>query len=275
MKTLLTILLTISLTCQGQDAKFLAYNVISSSLIAGIGSGIHKNQTETFGHAFINGCWKGIAGGGIQFISKRVTSEIYHRQNYWFGLQGRIINSIGNSVVYSAMMNQSITSNYQFDFGFIHYQTDFKKHNIMLNPCNLAVFSYEFFDKSNRFSIVKSIQTGTLFFDKTIDLSKSDVSFGSSIGNVMVVQKASTFKYANNNPNNYDKIWIDKYQTAAHELIHTMQFSANLNIFYLGEIQKIKHINWDIPINMLMYKIADCKGYDKNFYEKEAFRLSK
>jgi hypothetical protein len=269
MKTLLTILLTISLTCQGQDLKYAAVNVVSSSLISGIGSGIHKHKNESFGHAFLNGCWRGAIGGGVQFMSKRLSSQIYHRENYWYGLESRIINSVGMSVVYSGVMNQSIISNYILDFGFIHYQTDFKKNSFALNPCNLIVFVYEFFDKNNEFNVIKTLKTGVLFFDKKLDLTKvgTDIKFGQSVCDVMMVQKYT----ANGGPGMY----FDKYQTASHELIHTIQYENSLNIIVLGNPQKIKFINWDIPVHNALYVMTNFWGKSHNWYENEAYWLSR
>jgi len=268
MKTLTIILLAISLTVNGQDLKYAGINILSSSIIAGVGSGIHKHKNETFGHAFLNGFYKGTIGGAVQFTSKKMSSEIYHNQNYWFGLNSKIINSIGYSIVNSGCLNKPILSYYAFDFGFVHFETNFKKPSIMLNPCNLFIFGYEFFDKTNHFSFLKSIQTGTLYFDKIIDLSKPGiVSFGSSVCNVMMIQKETA-------DGGRPGMYYDKYQTASHELIHTFQFESNLNIIVMGNPSKIKYINWDIPINMLMYKVADFKGYNNNFYEQEATWLS-
>jgi hypothetical protein len=271
MKTLLTILLSLSLTCQAQDIKYASINILSSSIIAGVGSGIHKDKGETFFHAFKNGLWKGAIGGAVQFTSKKVAAQIYYRQNYWFGLGSRVVNSVGNSIIYSACLNQNITANYMFDFGFIHYQTDFKGQRVELNPCNLGVFVYTFFDKQNEFNMIKTLQTGVLFFDKKIDLSKmvegKNISFGNTVCNVMRVQKYNIAGFTEGTS-------FDKYQTAGHELIHTLQYEDNINIITLGKTEKIKYITWDVPFWNAMYATANLKGYNQNYYEQESKWLS-
>jgi hypothetical protein len=250
---ILIYLINIPSFSQQENLQYFKYDIIFNGFIGGIGSGIHKKKNETFIQAFVNGFYKGMIGGIIINSSKFVINKIYLKENYWYGLEGKLIHSIGTSVVYNAALNKPIFANYNINIGFIHYSTDFKNSHFYINPVSFISFTYMLCDKNAKFNLTNSIKTGTFYFTfKDIDKPY----WGFCLNNVVNIYYRDNAKQI-------------IYQTCAHELIHSLQFEEYLNINSLLNIKPYKIINFDIPYVDFIYAI------DKEPYENEAKLYSK
>lgn len=256
---------TTTLFGQNKDFQYATYDICFNGIISGISSNFHKKENEKFAKTFATGFYRGAIGGVIQFSSKKIVQQITLQENYWYGISGKLVNSIGTSVVSNSMLNKSMFSNYSIDIWFVHFQTNFKKSEIKLNPVTSGCFTYFLIDKRFHFSFIKSIQTGVLYFEHNF----SEYEFrGISLSNVISIYPKELFKVREFDKlrNKYvTRIYTNNlYSNTSHEIIHTYQFTEYLNFNNFIPIKSIKYINYDIPYYGLPYILF------KESFEKEA-----
>jgi len=225
--------------------EMATYNVVFNSVVGGVGSMIHKKNNETIGHAFINGIWKGSIGGAFTYAGKEITGLVGSKENYWYGLEGKIVHSIGTSITYNASMNYGIFDNYQLNFGPINLHTNFKNLQIRLNPISSVIFVYYLTQNDYKFNLEKTIKTGNPYFEFNAHqfLIENKDFLGKTLNNVILIQD-KTITYRHN-----------KFNTISHELIHTLQFEECLNINNFFKIKNYKIFNYiskDIPYNAIL-----------------------
>jgi hypothetical protein len=268
MKTLTIILLTVSLTVNGQDLKYAGINIISSSIIAGVGSGIHKHANETFGHAFIQGCWKGSIGGAIQFTSKKMIQQSAFENNYNWIWPARLVNGLGNSMVWNGCYNEKILSKLyiQIYIGNVTYNFKDQKIGYQFDPLTIGYAVFLGLQSKYKLDYLLSLKTGSIVFNKTVKDTVYDNpinGMGQSIGNTLYTSHLKIYWY--DNYNHGDKIIQSikdfKKQITCHEIIHDFQY----NQFSYMTNHLIINVNF-----ALLYKLANYKGYEKNFFEHEA-----
>jgi hypothetical protein len=270
MKTLifiLTLSFSINIFAQHEDLKFASINIISSGIIGGIGSGIHKHENQTFGQAFVNGFYKGCIGGAINFESKKILAIQSQKENLDWKLcwGSKIINSISNTIIYNASNNNKTwLGHYQLNIGFIRLSVD---HKIQIDPVSLGCMAY-IFSQGGNLNINNSLMTGTPIFDfnfKRGKIYKSDGSivntpnkFGMILGQNVMIQRN-----------------VSKLSFLCHELTHTYQRLQYTNINNSLSIYN-KHENWKIIHNdistfdMLYFIQNKTIGYANNYFEMEA-----
>ena len=248
----------ITLNIQAQDYKIITYNMSFNGLVSGIGSVIHKDNDQTTLNVFTKGFCKGAIGGAVIYGSKKIVNQINTRKNYWFGLYGKMVNSIGTSIVWNSSMNEKMFSNYYINIGFIRYNTNYKRHNISINPISFSIFTYALADKRFEFDPLRSLQTGTLIY-KFDYFDNLNIGHGVTLNNVVLSHKDDLLP--KDNPRYY---LFNEHCTVAHEIIHSFQFEEFqiLNTYH-NKILK-KWINIDIPYNGIPYLLMT------GFYEYEA-----
>ena len=283
MKTLLIILLTISLTCQGQDLKYASINIISSSLISGVGAGIHKHSNETFFHAFKAGCWKGAIGGAVQFTSKKMIQQSAYENNFNWIWPARTIDALGTSIVTNGVQNEKIFSSFNMNLFFISLTYD-KKLHCRFDPYTLGSAVVLSFNKNMTFNFENSLYTGSLLFyyKKSWNNSNEDGSYGAygetgiNLGNTIYVKDFLRL----NDTFNGDQKYIDFFKsmtlkTICHELTHSFQYNEynSLNGLFLDNLTTKLHIYKYLNINLnfaALYLIANIQEYKYNYFENEA-----
>jgi hypothetical protein len=265
MKTLLIILLTISLTCKGQDVKFAVYNIISSSIIAGIGSGIHKHSNETFFHAFGNGCWKGAIGGTLNVVSKELLSYQASKEKLDWKIcwNAKLINSISNTIIYNSVLNESVLANYSLNIGFLRLSFD---RHLQIEPISLGCMGYAFLT-NGKLNVNRSLILGTPCFDYSFK-RKSFIQNGNIVS--MPIQQGKSLA---------ENILIQQNTSSTkvimHEYCHTFQrlqySSINYYLNIYTKYENIKFIHNDLSCFDILYFMQNkIVGYNQNFFEKEA-----
>lgn len=253
MKTLLTILLTISLTCQGQDLKYASINIISSSIIAGVGSGIHKHSNETFGHAFVNGIWKGAIGGIVQFTSKKMIRQSAFENNYNWVWPARLVNSLGSSIVKNGCNRENILSSFYLDIWCVNLKFDNKIH-CRMDLLTIGYATVLLFTKNTSFNLQTSLISGAITFNNQYDYNKPN---GQSFANTIYTIKTNI------------KPVFDK-TIFLHEIIHTFQYSESN---YVAIYNRYASLNINF---MCIYRIQNLiVGYNNNYFENEAYYFQK
>jgi hypothetical protein len=272
MKNLILILaLTITLNTFGQkeDIKYASFNILSSGIIGGIGSGIHKKQGETFGKAFINGFWRGSIAGSLNVASKEILSIQAKKENLDWKLcwGSKIVNSFSNTILYNATMNEAkLYENYSINIGFVRLST---KYKIQIDPISFGCTIYCLID--SKIDIKNSLITGCPSFKKQFPIiyiyDKKTSKYIESPRGRMLAQNIII------QPNSKTNVFI-------HELIHTyqrLQYSNINNSFKIyNKYENYKFIHNDISSYDILYFLQNKTiKYDNNLFESEAIFYGK
>jgi len=261
---ILVLFFMIPVICQAQnDLKYAAYNVISSSLVSGIGSGFHHKKGEKFTHAMIKGLYKGAIGGAINYTAK------YSVKQNDFLLTSRLIHSIGQSIIINGYNNKPITSNLYLTLYCFNFQASFHKISIKIDPAIIGYIAYLSFSKGYSFNIKQTLLTGSIVFISSHKPITEGLTVGQSLGNTITAFKNNDpyfkpLKYSNS----------DFKANLKHEFIHALQYTE-FDLFTPNSNNKIlNHLN--INLNFLStYAINDLvNGYSNNYFENEANHFS-
>jgi len=259
MKTLtliLALVISVNMSAQNDHIKYAAFNIVSSSIIGGIGSGIHHKENESFGKAFVNGAWKGAISGSINSVSKemlRIQSERYDLD--WRLCWGsKIVNSVSNTMLYNATMNESsLLKHYSIDIGFIRLSTDY---TVQIEPISLACFTGIFFS-GGKFDVSKSLTIGTPVF-----LQQMLSTYGKTYANNITINNQQYYVRHNGKLLSYTPNVI------LHELTHTyqrLQYSSINNFLTIyNKYENIKPIHNDLSSFDILYLL------NKTYFENEA-----
>lgn len=261
-KPLLIVLLNISLLTyktgytQNLNSRRLetcSINILTSGLIGGIGSIIHKKSNQSNIKAFKSGFIKGSLGGFIQFTGKYNSFKV--AQGHWgyTYINGALI-SLGNSITENTALNNPILSNIGFNYGFIRFDIS-NNTKIRLSPFSLIGFI-------TNISIAKFSLENTIKFNTPTFISNDFFIAGLTLNNNIIIDNQSPL-----------------YITAAHELNHAYQYREYSSISNLYFKNNRKYIYWDIPNILPSYIIQSIIGvlsnnYYFNYYEYEAELLS-
>lgn len=270
MKAIIFFLL-ISISIQAQeDLKYASLNIISNSIIGGIGSGIHKKQNQTFWAAFKQGVWRGSISGALNHGSKKMLQIQAGKENLDWKLcwGSKIVNSFSNAMLYNATMNESnLMANYSINIGFLRLST---KYKVQIDPISLSSSGIILL-AGCKFNIKKSLIIGTpifnykfkreIYFDGQnykVKNFRSGISFGQNI----ITHIIDPNSLANElNPNS----------VILHELIHTyqrLQYSQINNLFKIyNKYENFKWIHNDLSSFDILYFI---QPYKNNIFELEA-----
>lgn len=261
MKKLVIILLFITSAAKAQEVKYAVYNTVSSGLIGGVGAGLNKHKGQSFFQAFKRGFVKGCVGGAVSYSSK------YFNMKTNLIWPSRIINSIGSSMTYNTIRNNSLFSqiNIQFYFGYITLKN--KKIGYDLDLITIASSLYMF--SAYRFDVKNTINSGSLVFQNNDTSGKTR---GKAFGNCIwykessknVVGELKEYKILKATIYIPEVVNVNTTQSIInHEIIHTFQYD-NYNFYNPVKINKLR-VNLNFAI---MYTISGTYKY--NLFESEA-----
>lgn len=260
VKTLiLFLILTISIDSfsQNDHLKYAAFNVITNSIIGGIGSGIHKKSNETFFHAFGQGAWKGTISGSLNTISKEMLFIQSNKSELDWKLcwGSKIVNSFSNTMLYNATMNESnLFKHYAIDIGFLRFSTDYK---VQIEPISLGCFA-GIIVSGGKFDVKKSLIVGTPIFEYSFKKN-----LGKTYANNIVIEKEEYYKKIKGN------FLSIKPQIILHELTHTyqrLQYSQINNFFNIyNKYENLKYFHNDLSSFDILYLL------NKQLFEQEAY----
>lgn len=200
--------------CVAQNNDFQAglYNVVSGSLIGGIGAIINKKPNQPTGNVLLKGLGQGALGGLISFQSKTLVRNFAKTGNYAYIWPSRLTNSLGNSIILNAAANRNFWERYYLDIGFCHLEFDLKRENRL----QIRVLPFSFVGAvdgfvNGSFDFRRSLYTGVLFFK-----SSRFEQFGG-------------WAFYNNISLN-DSVLENRSNLIAHELIHVYQYQGLIGI---------------------------------------------
>ncbi|WP_139251901.1 hypothetical protein [Maribacter aquivivus] len=256
---------------QNNDTQAGLYNILSGSLIGGVGAMINKKPNEKTGKVFLKGLGQGALGGYMTFESKRLIRDFSDTGNYAYVWPSRLLNSLGNSIILNASSNRKFWERYYLNIGFSHFEYDIKRENsfqVKLLPFSLLSTFYGF--SQGEIDFRRSFYTGNLFFESYKNTENYN---GKAILNVVILNKG---------------LLDNRSNTIGHELIHTFQYEGfiGFNSYLDKKMNNIKregdfwtkfnfilYPDWNALIFSSAYNISApfANSYENRFYEKEAY----
>jgi len=112
---------------QHNDSQAAVYNIVSSGIVGGIGAIINKKPNQKTSNVFFKGMYQGAIGGYVVFESKRILRQFSRTSNYGYIWPSKIVNSVGNSIVYNAASNRNLWERWHINIGFNHLEYDLKR----------------------------------------------------------------------------------------------------------------------------------------------------
>lgn len=258
--------LCLTVGAQNSDGQAAVYNIVSGSVIGGIGAIINKKPNDKIGKVFLNGACQGAIGGYLVFESKRLIRRFSVERDYSYVWPSRIVNAMGNSMTMNGAQNRRIGETWYLNLGFAHLNLDLnrrKKIQTRILPISFILTVKGF--SVSEMDWKKSINTGLFVFKDDL---RSQNLFGFALANTITYDKHS------------DKMMT--YDILAHELIHVDQnegifavnsyfnsINANLeNRFtWVARYNKVFYTDFNHLLNDGLYFLLK----NGEIYENEAF----
>lgn len=262
---------------QNNDFEAGFYNIVTGSIIGGIGAVINKKPEERFLKVAIKGLGQGALGGYFMFESKRLIRIFSKTGDYGYVWPSKIVSSAGSSVIENAAANRDFWDEWHLIVGFnrIEISTE-KKFQVRYRIMPLALAGTIMSSQMGKFDFERTLKTGSLIFS-TGQFDKKGNQTGFTYGRTNIF--SSSIVILNN--------WEGEY-ALSHELIHAYQnemlmgFNNYLDkpLTYLDNKNKIsqaynKIFYTDVSgfVGLFLYNIENNnqKDYQRNLFEKEAF----
>jgi len=203
-------------------------NVLVSGTIAGIGAVINKKPGERTLPVFLKGFGFGGVGGGICYIGKSMLWQTAKRENFNYVWPGRIINSIGASIIENAASNKLFYDSFGMNLWIFRLDINSnKKIKFRICPAS-TISSIYLWSVYGNIDLKKTIYTGSIMLvgrEKKknnlyyFDSQSTKSAGGMSLFNAIIINK--TF---------YEHFYQKSiYSTIAHELVHTFQNRQSLS----------------------------------------------
>jgi hypothetical protein len=252
--------------------QFFVMNTLTSGVISGIGSAIHKHPGQTRGKAFLIGFGKGCIGGSLQFTGKYMLGSLKPERDYWYAWSAKIVHASGASIVENAAMNKPLWYNFAMDYGPLRFDIRMNgKMKLRLMPASAGGMVLHWIN-GNKFRPDLTLKTGNIVFQSKIHPEMKggqNVTYANSIS-VDYVQNNRSYSF-----------YFNQYSVTAHELIHSYQYREWLAINSYYCKNEGKFIYWDFPVFMVPYMAGNIgkylagKRYYDNPFELEAESLSR
>lgn len=265
---LVIFLLCEKITSQDTKTEMAVYNVGINSIFGGVGALINKKPNEKWHKVLLKGMGQGALGGYFIYESKNLVGNINKKEKWKYGWYGKVVNSVGTSIVENAASNRNFWEKWHFNFGFNRvefYTKDKFKVKYKIMPISLVLTAYTAI--GNKFEFNKTLQTGEFIFSK----NNLDEYNGLTLGNIILV----------------DNLEINSYELYSHEIIHVYQYNDfNFVNSYLNKpinkwnkksnafksINDIFYIDMQAPVLRGLYLLENINinDYYDNFFENEA-----
>lgn len=253
----------------GQNTKteMALYNIGLGSVFSGVGALINKKPGERWEKVLLKGMGQGALGGYLIYESKNLIGEINNKQKWEYSWYGKIVNSVGTSIVENASSNRNFWEKWHLNFGFNRLEFYTKdKFQIKYKIMPISLFLTVSTAVGNKFELEKTLQTGEIIFSNI-----GTQSSGRTYGNVLLIEHNS----------------LDDYAVYTHEIIHIYQYydynfintyldkpyakwSQQSNTF--SKINDIFYIDLNGVILRPLYLLENGNRncYYDNFFENEA-----
>ena len=259
----------------GQELQMVTYNIGLGILTTTAGAIINKPKEQSVWDCVKKTWWQGAAGGALQYTGKKMIYQIPRNENYWWGLPSKFVHSAGTSICHNAAMGRPFGSYWVLDYGPVRTNFFIDNRHLRVQPQLNLLFAYDLYNglQCGPIDWGVTLKTGTFAF------VANTIGFDSNEGwsKYSGIAFTRSFVYA-------DKIPLkSKYQTFAHEIIHTYQSDEYtvINLYFDPLKNKIKNKTVNtlfkyIYVEVPFYRAAYLLCYDreqnhfKNFFEFEA-----
>jgi hypothetical protein len=279
---ILTLLITLNTFGQKEDVKYASFNILSGGITSSAIACFNKPKNHKLGKTFINAFWKGCLGGSLNYTGKKLIQVSSKNNTYAYVWPGRIVNSLGSSMIYNGAKNEKLLYSISMNVFFTRLSYDGKLH-CQIDPITLGSAVAFTFTKDMSFNFKNTLVTGSIIYSRLtnniqIDNGKLTIDelSGKSLGNTFFrsVYTDKVYYFLNLlGINVTDQIHKYVIQTTCHELIHTFQYSEYniFNTLYLDKIKTnlTKYINVNANFG-IVYLICNSRGYKNNPFERGA-----
>lgn len=255
-----------------QERELIAYNVGLGIVSTTIGALINKPKKQKAWDCIKNSIWQGALGGGLQYAGKKLTYQITKDENEWWGWPSKLVHSAGVSICQNGAMGYGFGKYWVLDYGPARFNFTIQKGSLDFQPQLNLLFAYDMYQglKWGYVDWPMSLRTGAFTFvspHSTMDLSDGRKALGMAYTRSIIYTK--------------DNQWR-KYETIAHELVHTYQANEYRvsNTYFIPLMSKIhnkainnffKYVYIEFPASYIIHGIAIDKNHHyKSFFEYEA-----
>jgi hypothetical protein len=255
-----------------QRTEVLLVNIISNSLMGGVGGAIHKKEGEKTSVAFAKGFFKGTLGGLVKYYAKDQSRHLYSANNHFYAPINRLQYFLGHSFVMNAARGQKLLSTYYCNlYGIdlrlsINAKPKLKARISAASVISAGVFGFRKFE----LNIYKSLEMGQLYFDVHRNLLPG--AGQAAFNCIAIEQPGGNFSISNSTS------W-------PHETVHTYQmydyFSLAAiydpwiqkkftNNTFLSTLSKVFVADYEVLYFTGIYLTQPKPTYYRNFFEFEA-----
>jgi hypothetical protein len=296
VKAIILLLVTLNLNVCGQkeDVKYASFNILSGGITSSAIACFNKPKGQKLGKTFIQSFWKGCLGGSLNYTGKKLIQISAKNNTYAYVWPGRIVNSLGSSIVYNGANNEKLLHSVSMNVFFTRLSYDGKLH-CQIDVITLGYAGILSFKKNMNLNFKNTILTGSIFFNLNSDTTTlnetehfgiSGETFGNTFYRKVCKRYVTTIIDKPNVINQYTTLpftvvrTIKNYdiQTSCHEIIHTFQYEqfSAFNILSTDKICNLLKTNLNnyLYINPnfeLIYSIGSINKYSNNPFEKEAY----
>ena len=268
-----------TMNCRGMyaqhyQAESVVYNAVLGGISACMGAIINKKKEQKWQDLFVKNFAIGAGGGLLMFTGKKINTLIAHENNIGYGWLSRSVFSAGVSIIENAASGRKFWSVWHYDIGFVRLEYDCEERHFQPMGMPLSLSATRFLAANGSLDVKTTMSSGTLTF-RTRRISYQPKLVGSTVTNAFLLSDTLT----------KGRVFYDTY---AHEMIHSFQFSefSGVNHFFKPFIKKWetnsptfkKAHRWvygDLNHEMMLLNYFVIQGgarrnYCKNFLENEA-----
>ncbi|HET6228294.1 MAG TPA: hypothetical protein VFF27_18580, partial [Bacteroidia bacterium] len=270
---------TSNLSAQHYETQSIVYNTLIGGISACVGAIINKKNDEKWSEIFLKKFAIGATGGLVMYGGKKMNSLIATREKLGYAWLTRGVFYAGLSVVENTAAGKKFWETWHYDIGFVRFEFDCHSFKLQPKLMPAALGATVFLAYHGRLDVRTSLESGVPTFRARRIIYQTQL-IGSTVTNGFLFsdslkERSSVF-----------------YNTYAHEVIHSFQFSefSGVNQFFKPLTDKwgtssplYKNIHkWvygDLNHEMMLLNYFVVQGgvkrnYCRNFLENEAEFLS-
>lgn len=218
-----------------QDARLFAYNVALGAAVGGVGAALREGEGSRLARLW-RGAAGGAAGGAVMYGGKRLAHRVLSEQRMTAAWPAILVHAAGTSLVENASRGTPLAPRYLLHTGFVRWEAEPSGLRARVLPFGAIIF-------------------GAMLARRPLDLGRS-LAFGTPV----FVQRGSIERPFGDEPGgafaglavlstillDTDRADADFYETAAHELVHVMQYHEYLRLaaFHAPLSRRFRRVGW-------------------------------
>jgi hypothetical protein len=264
---------------QHYEAQSILYNTVIGGISACAGAIINKKKDEKWTRIFLKKFATGAAGGLVMYSGKKMNALIATKNELGYAWLSRGVFYAGLSIIENTAAGREFWETWHYDIGFMRFEFDCTTSKFQPRVMPAALGATMFLAYYGKFDLSTSLQSGVPTF-RANRIGYQSQLIGSTVTNGFLFSDSLKER---------SPVFYDTY---AHEMIHSFQFSesSGVNQFFRplthkwgtsSTVYKNIHrwvygdINHELMlINYFVIQGGVKRNYCKNFLENEAEFLS-